>query len=216
MRSCRCEGRAAGAESRVPQGWRALGSLLVPPGLCPGPTATHLVRCACSSAPSAAAGAQKGGAGTEEGGGQRSHEPAAPPLPLRLQVLQPPEALTPWIRQRLSPARVCCAFCLWPVQELSCTGKRRADERQPWALFTLSLHQPFNPFLFVTLPHRAGGFHPRPIPLQETVLATPTLQGLGPVSGTLGEVRVSPRREAEKEITEAALEAGIRRLDGSV
>lgn len=76
-------------------------------------------------------------------GGWWSPEPAAPPtflaLFLLLQALLWPEALTPcseqsWIRQRLSWASVCYVFCLWQVQELSYTGKKRADERHPWVL----------------------------------------------------------------------------------
>lgn len=35
-RSCRCGEGQCGAEGRAPRGWRALGSLPVPPGLCPG------------------------------------------------------------------------------------------------------------------------------------------------------------------------------------
>lgn len=191
-------------------------------GCAQEPTAAHLVRCACSAAPSAAAGALKGGAGTDERGGRRSQEPAAPPPPApspgetaARSTYPVPRAAR--IRQRLSPARVCCAFRPWPVQELSCTGKRRADERRPRALSILSLHQrPPGPSpLTLSSPTEPGLSSLDDPRLQETVLDTPTPQGLGPASRTLGAVRVSPRSEAEKEIREAALEAGIRRLEGS-
>lgn len=57
---------------------------------------------------------------------------------LLLGALLRPNALTRcsssrgW--SRLSGERVCYVDCLWQVQELSCTGKRRADERHPSVL----------------------------------------------------------------------------------
>lgn len=110
--------------------------------------------------------------------------PVVPPTFLLLWALQYLKALTlcseqPRIRQRLSPASVCYVFCLWQVQELSYTGKRKADERHPWAPFdsqppskapgpsplTLSCLSPSPTELGVS----------SPIPqLQETLLATPT------------------------------------------
>lgn len=137
-------------------------------GCAQEPTAARLVRCACSAAPSAAAGAQKGGAGTDERGARRCREPAAPPPPAPSPGAYPVPCAAR-IRQRLSPARACCAFRPWPVQELSCTGKRRADERCPRALSILSFHQrPPGPspltLSCVALPHRAGAFQPRRSP----------------------------------------------------
>ena len=135
-RSCRCGEGQCGAEGRDPGAgvpWALSGSRQ---GCAQEPTAARLVRCACSAAPGAAAGAQKGGAGTDERGGRRCREPAAPPPPAPSPRATAARSAYPVpcaarIRQRLSPARACGAFCPWPVQELSCTGKRRADERRP-------------------------------------------------------------------------------------
>lgn len=158
--------------------------LLVPPGPCLGAGGGHVRWVSC-----AGKAALLGGRLAEEGwasgpGHPRPHPP--PPLLLPLPGTLPwPNALTPRseqprIRQRLSRASVCYAFCLWQVQELSCTGKRRA-ERHPSVLFdgavcfsgSVGGHrpQPFNPFLSVTLPQRWG--FPSPQRLRETFLPTP-------------------------------------------
>lgn len=114
------------------------------PGVCSwlchsctwGCWAAHPVSSVCSAAPDRRLSTHSvfNGCGVQEGGdgvcGQLPHPPPSLPPPAARGTY--PSSEQPWIRQRLSRAvSMCYAFRLWQVQALSCTGKRRADERQP-------------------------------------------------------------------------------------
>lgn len=121
-------------------------------GCAQRPTATHLVRCVCSAARSAAVGALKV-LGADEGGGPRNQLPH--PL-LRLQALQRPEALTLCSAQpgsgRDSPAEVLCFLSVAsPGAELQ-PERGVADERHPGAVHSQPPSKAFLAPALLTLP----------------------------------------------------------------